>query len=94
MPNTWNRSFEVTLRPLRDLGGPVTVVAIDARTAVQARRAATARFPQHKVLTVTRLPSAAESAPAPAVSGVVSAVVTPEPTDVTNITNPPRTGTR
>lgn len=47
--------FEIALRPLRDRSGPQTVVTIETRTAAQATREATARFPEMKVVSVTRI---------------------------------------
>jgi hypothetical protein len=51
----WSNKFEIALRPLRDRSGSQTVVVIETRTAAQATREATARFPEMKVVSVTRI---------------------------------------
>jgi hypothetical protein len=51
----WNNKFEILLRPLRDPHGPQNAVVIETRTAAQATREATARFPGMKVVAVTRI---------------------------------------
>ncbi len=55
MAGILTNKFEVTLRPLRDRDGAQTVVVLETRTAVQASREATARFPEMKVVAVTRV---------------------------------------
>ena len=47
--------FEIVLRPLRDRGGAQTVVVIETRTAAQASREVTARYPDLKIVSVTRI---------------------------------------
>ncbi len=55
MSGIWSNKFEIALRPLRDRSGSQTVVVIETRTAAQATREATARFPEMKVVSVTRI---------------------------------------
>lgn len=47
--------FEVVLRPLRDKEGARQTVFLNTRTAAQATREATARWPEMKVVSVTRV---------------------------------------
>lgn len=51
----WINKFEIVMRPLRDRQGAQTTVIIETRTAAQASREATARFPEMKVISVTRV---------------------------------------
>lgn len=46
--------FEIVIRPLRDKDGERQTVFLGARTAAQATREATARWPTMKVVSVTR----------------------------------------
>lgn len=46
--------FEIVLRPLRDKDGARQTVHLNARTAAQATREATARWPEMKVVSVAR----------------------------------------
>ncbi len=55
MSGIWSNKFEIALRPLRERSGSQTVVVIETRTAAQATREATARFPEMKVVSVTRI---------------------------------------
>lgn len=55
MSGVWTHRFEVILRPLRDRQGPQQTIHLDTRTAAQATREATARFPDMKVISVTRV---------------------------------------
>ncbi len=55
MTGIWINKFEIVMRPLRDRTGPQTTVFIETRTAAQASREATARFPEMKVISVTRV---------------------------------------
>lgn len=49
------------MRPLRERAGDVTTVLIETRTAAQATREATQRYPDLKVVSVTRVtPTGAE----------------------------------
>lgn len=90
MPNVWTRQFEVVMRPLRDRNGPQSVVILETRTAAQASREATARFPEMKVLSVARV-ATENDAHVPATSGVVSKVADAEVAEVTPLR---RTGSR
>lgn len=47
--------FEVVIRPLRDKDGERQTVFLSARTAAQATREATARWPSMKVIAVGRV---------------------------------------
>lgn len=67
----WINKFEIVMRPLRDRNGPQTTVFIETRTAVQASREATARFPDMKVMSVTRV--------TPTVASIKAAQVGAEP---------------
>jgi hypothetical protein len=51
----WINKFEIVMRPLRDRAGAQTTVLIETRTAAQASREATTRFPDMKVVSVTRV---------------------------------------
>jgi hypothetical protein len=51
----WINKFEIVMRPLRDRNGAQTTVFLETRTAAQASREATARFPDLKVVSVTRV---------------------------------------
>lgn len=55
MNGIWINKFEVVLRPLRDRAGAQTTIVIETRTAAQATREATARHPDMKVVSVTRV---------------------------------------
>ncbi|MFO0644768.1 MAG: hypothetical protein U0326_00870 [Polyangiales bacterium] len=55
MSGIWNNRFEVVLRPLRDPHGAQHSVVIETRTAAKATREVTARFPDMKVVSVTRI---------------------------------------
>ncbi len=83
MPNVWTRQFEVVMRPLRDRNGAQSVVILETRTAAQASREATARFPEMKVLSVSRVASENDQR-VPAASGVVSKVDESEVTPLRN----------
>lgn len=50
---------EVTMRPLRDRQGATQTIVVETRTAAQATREATLRFPDMKVISVARLAQAA-----------------------------------
>jgi len=51
----WINKVEIVTRPLRDRNGAHTTVFIETRTAAQASREATTRFPDLKVVSVTRV---------------------------------------
>lgn len=55
--------FEIVLRPLRDKDGPRQTVFLSTRTAVQATREATARWPEMKVVSVSRVEDSVASFP-------------------------------
>ena len=55
MSGIWNNRFEVVLRPLRDPQGAQHSVVVETRTAAKATREVTARFPEMKVVSVTRI---------------------------------------
>lgn len=55
MTGIWINKFEIVMRPLRDRSGAQTTVFIETRTAAQASREATARYPEMKVISVTRV---------------------------------------
>lgn len=55
MSGVWTHRFEVILRPLRDRQGAQQTIHLETRTAAQATREATARFPDMKVISVTRV---------------------------------------
>lgn len=54
---------EVTMRPLRDRQGATQTIVVETRTAAQATREATLRFPSMKVISVTRLAQVATLLP-------------------------------
>lgn len=70
------------MRPLRDRAGAQTTVVIETRTAAQATREATLRYPDMKVITVTRVtPTVADLKAAkrtPPVSAAVAAAPAPK----------------
>lgn len=55
MTGIWINKFEIVMRPLRDRNGTQTTVFIETRTAAQASREATTRYPDMKVVSVTRV---------------------------------------
>lgn len=57
--------FEVILRPLREKDGARQTVFLNTRTAAQATREATARWPEMKVVSVTRVQATVTPLPAP-----------------------------
>lgn len=57
--------FEIVLRPLRDKEGARQTVYLNTRTAAQATREATARWPEMKVVSVTRVEATASITPLP-----------------------------
>lgn len=57
--------FEIVLRPLRDKEGARQTVYLNTRTAAQATREATARWPEMKVISVARVEAAATVTPLP-----------------------------
>lgn len=77
----WNNKFEILLRPLRDPHGPQNSVVIETRTAAQATREATARFPEMKVVSVTRITPTVASIKAAQRAGVNAGE---QPTESTN----------
>lgn len=56
--------FEIVLRPLRDKDGARQTVHLNARTAAQATREATARWPEMKVVSVARAEARVAGLPA------------------------------
>ncbi len=50
----WTHRFDIVLRPLRDRSGAQITIALEARTAAQATREATIRYPEMKVISVAR----------------------------------------
>jgi len=77
MTIVWNHQFEVVVRTLRTPDAPRRTVVVEARTAAQAGRVATALYPELKVISVRRCeptpptPVARESEPVPAFAEVV-----------------------
>lgn len=67
------------MRPLRDRAGTQTTVVIETRTAAQATREATLRYPDMKVITVTRVtPTVADLKAARRTAPVTAAVPAPK----------------
>lgn len=54
MAGSITHRFEIVLRPLRDKEGTRQTVYLNTRTAAQATREATARWPEMKVVSVAR----------------------------------------
>lgn len=66
MAGIWSYQFEVVMRPLRSPDGARQEVQIEARTAAQAARLATAAYPELKVVSVRRCEPGASAVPMPA----------------------------
>jgi hypothetical protein len=73
VPGIRLNQFEVVVRPLRDHNGPRRTVRVETRTAVQASREVTARFPEMKVISVTRV--------SPSVASITTAQTQPLASD-------------
>ncbi len=65
MAGIWSYQFEVVMRPLRAPEGVRQEVQIEARTAAQAARLATAAHPELKVVSVRRCEPGAPAAALP-----------------------------